>query len=380
MEFSAKDLRVLVTAGAAGIGRVIARTFVEHGARVHICDIDEKALAETKKQLPAVSQTVADVARLDDVERLFEDVKKILRGLDVLVNNAGIAGPTAKVEDIRPEDWDRCIAVDLNGMFYCTRKAMPLIKAAGGGSIINLSSAAGRLAFPMRTPYSAAKWAIVGFTESLAAEAGPDKVRVNCIQPGIVEGERIDRVIAAKAKGLGLSERRSPQAHGRGREHADHRHPAGHRRHGALPRDRRAAHLGPGDLGLRRDEVSRLRNSDKRPTVVPANAGTHIFQKTGPREFTNEVQHSLRGVLQWGPGSTGISRLKRGVRLPGVIRPGNLSGRSLQRWIASHRALLGAQAQQRPDGLRPSYAASRPRRGAGRAASLSASPSSRKPF
>ena len=206
MEFSAKGLRVLVTAGAAGIGRVIARTFVEHGAKVHICDVDEKALASTKKQLPTVTQTVADVAKLEDVERLFADVEKYLRGLDVLVNNAGIAGPTAKVEDIKPEDWERCIAVDLNGMFYCTRKAMPLIKKAGGGSVINLSSAAGRLAFPMRTPYSAAKWAVVGFTESLAAEAGPDKVRVNCIQPGIVEGDRIDRVIAAKAKGLGSTE------------------------------------------------------------------------------------------------------------------------------------------------------------------------------
>src|SRR5918996_1880294 len=207
MEFSAKGMRVLVTAGAAGIGRVIARTFVEHGAKVHICDIDEKALADAKRQLPTVTQTLADVSKLADVERLFEDVKKQLRGLDVLVKNAGIAGPTAKIEDIRPEDWERCIAVDLNGMFYCTRKAMPLIKEAGGGSIINLSSAAGRLAFPMRTPYAAAKWAVVGFTESLAAEAGPDKVRVNCIQPGIVEGERIDRVIAAKAKALGVSEK-----------------------------------------------------------------------------------------------------------------------------------------------------------------------------
>ncbi len=205
MEFSAKGLRVLVTAGAAGIGRVMARTFSEHGAKVHICDVDEKALASTKKQLPAVSQTVADVSRLDDVDRLFADVKKFLGGLDVLINNAGIAGPTAKVEDIRPEDWDRCIAVDLNGMFYCTRKAMPLIKAAGGGSIINLSSIAGRFGFPMRTPYAAAKWAVVGFTESLAAEAGPDKVRVNCIQPGIVEGDRVDRIIEAKAKGLGVS-------------------------------------------------------------------------------------------------------------------------------------------------------------------------------
>ena len=204
METSAKGLRVLVTAGGSGIGRVIARTFLDHGARVHVCDVDEKALKELKKEAPAVTQTLADVADVSQVEKLFEEVKRHLGGLDVLVNNAGIAGPTAKVEDIRPEDWDRCIAVDLNGMFYCTRKAMPLIKAAGGGSIINLSSAAGRLAFPMRTPYSAAKFGVVGFTESLAAEAGPDKVRVNCIQPGVVEGERIERVIEAKAKGLGV--------------------------------------------------------------------------------------------------------------------------------------------------------------------------------
>src|SRR5205807_8239525 len=157
------------------------------------------------KSLPAkISRTRADVALLADVERLFADLAQQLGGLYVRVNDAGIAGPTAKVEDIRPEDWDRCIAVDLNGMFYCTRQAMPLIKASGGGSIINLSSIAGRFGFAMRTPYSAAKWAVVGFTQSLAAEAGPEKVRVNCIQPGVVEGERIERVIEAKAKGLGV--------------------------------------------------------------------------------------------------------------------------------------------------------------------------------
>jgi len=202
MDTSAKGLRVLVTAGAAGIGRVIAQTFLDHGARVHVCDVDEKALSQVPK---SVTWTKADVASVADVERLFEDVKRILGGLDVLVNNAGIAGPTAKVEDIDPKDWDRTIAIDVNGMFYCTRKGMPLLKAAGGGSIINLSSIAGRLAFPQRTAYSFAKFGVVGFTESLAAEAGPDKVRVNCIQPGVVEGERIERVIGAKAKGLGLS-------------------------------------------------------------------------------------------------------------------------------------------------------------------------------
>jgi NAD(P)-dependent dehydrogenase (short-subunit alcohol dehydrogenase family) len=205
MNTSAKDLRVLVTAGAAGIGRAIATTFVEHGARVHICDIDRNALEDMKGAVPAVTQTVADVSSPAEVDRLFADVKQMLGGLDVLVNNAGIAGPTAKVEDISPEDWERCIAVDLNAMFYCTRLAMPLIKAAGGGSIICLSSAAGRLGFAQRTPYAAAKWAVVGFTKSLAIEAGPDGVRVNCIQPGNVAGERIDRVIEAKAKALGIT-------------------------------------------------------------------------------------------------------------------------------------------------------------------------------
>jgi len=201
VDLSAKGMRVLVTAGGAGIGRVIADTFVEHGAKVHVCDVDEKAL----KSLGTITHSVADVAKLADVDRLFEEVTKKLGGLDVLVNNAGIAGPTAKVEDIKPEDWDRTIAIDLSGMFYCTRKAMPMIKRSGGGSIVNLSSAAGRHGFPQRSPYCAAKWGVVGFTKALAVEAGPDKVRVNAILPGLVEGERIERVIAAKAKATGVS-------------------------------------------------------------------------------------------------------------------------------------------------------------------------------
>ena len=201
-------MRVLVTAGAAGIGRTIAATFAEHGARVHVCDVDPGALDACGRDLPKVTRSLADVSRTADVERLFADVQRSLGGLDVLVNNAGIAGPTAKVEDIEPEDWERCIAVDLNGMFYCTRLAMPMLKANGrerGGSIINLSSVAGRLGFGMRTPYAAAKWGVVGFTKSLAVEAGPDGIRANCIQPGNVEGERIDRVIAAKAKSFGIA-------------------------------------------------------------------------------------------------------------------------------------------------------------------------------
>ena len=204
MELSAKNQRVLITAGAGGIGRVMTETLVKAGAKVHICDVVQSAVEETVRAL-GVTATLCDVSDLEQVDRLFADVRKQLGRLDVLVNNAGIAGPTGKVEEITVEDWRRCIDIDLNGMFYCTRLAMPMLKAAGGGAIINLSSAAGRLGFPFRTPYAAAKWAVVGFTKSLSMEVGEDNIRVNAIQPGVVEGERMDRVIEAKAKALGIS-------------------------------------------------------------------------------------------------------------------------------------------------------------------------------
>lgn len=205
---------MLVTVGAAGIGQAIAQTFASHGARVHICDVEQAALEASARERPEISRSLADVSRVDQVDLLFADVKRELGGLDVLVNNAGIAGPTAKVEDIRPEDWERCMAVDLNGMFYCTRLAMPMLKANGherGGSIVKLSSVAGRLGFGMRTPYAAAKWGVVGFTKSLAIEAGPDGIRVNCIQPGDVEGERINRAIQSKAEAFGVSFKQQKQ-------------------------------------------------------------------------------------------------------------------------------------------------------------------------
>jgi NAD(P)-dependent dehydrogenase (short-subunit alcohol dehydrogenase family) len=198
-------MRVLVTAGAAGIGRAFAEVFSDAGAKVFVCDVDRAALDAFRAARPEIGARLADVADPKQVDGLFDEAAVFLGGLDVLINNAGIAGPTAAVEDIAIADWDRTIAVDLNGMFYCTRRAVPMIKAAGGGSIINLSSVAGRLGFPLRTPYSAAKWAVVGFTKSLAIELGPANIRVNAIQPGVVEGERIERVIAAKAKALGLT-------------------------------------------------------------------------------------------------------------------------------------------------------------------------------
>src|SRR2546423_10314614 len=199
-----KGLRVLVTAGAGGIGLEIARAFAAEGAQVHVCDIDGKALRALAKSDPKITRSKADVSDRKQVARLFKEALAELGGLDVLVNNAGIAGPTGKVDEIAPEEWDRCLAIDITGQFNCTRLAVPHLRNSKNASIVNLSSAAGRLGFPLRTPYSASKWAVVGFTKSLAAELGPEGIRVNAIQPGIVEGDRIRRVFENKAKARGI--------------------------------------------------------------------------------------------------------------------------------------------------------------------------------
>jgi len=196
----------VVSAGAQGIGLAITTAFVEAGALVHICDVSDDFLASARKQFPAdrVSISRTDVANEQEVDAMFADLKQQWGGLDVLVNNAGIAGPTAKVEDTDLAAWDQTIAVNLTGPFLCTRRAVPLLKSAGGGAIVNISSAAGRLGFPLRTPYSASKFGVIGLTESWAMELGPDKIRVNAILPGIVAGERQERVIAAKAASYGI--------------------------------------------------------------------------------------------------------------------------------------------------------------------------------
>ena len=205
MDLDIKGLRVLVTAGGSGIGREIARAFVEEGARVHVCDVDDHALAELARTDPSVTQSKADVASRSDVARLFDDALGRLGGLDVLVNNAGIAGPTGRAEEIHPEDWDRCLEVCLTSQFNCARLAIPHLKGSSNASIVNLSSAAGRLGFALRSPYAAAKWGVIGFTKSLAIELGAFGIRVNAILPGLVEGDRIRRVLEGKAQAHGVS-------------------------------------------------------------------------------------------------------------------------------------------------------------------------------
>ncbi|MEO3470700.1 SDR family oxidoreductase [Roseomonas sp. CAU 1739] len=193
-------LRVAISAGAGGIGRVMADSFAARGAKVFVCDLDAEALATCPHP-----KMRADMGETADCEEFVDVAASTLGGLDVLVNNAGIAGPTARVEDVTPEALEATLRIDLAAMFHCARRAVPHLRNAGGGSIVNLSSAAGRFGFPLRSPYAAAKWGVVGFTKSLSIELGPDRIRVNAILPGLVAGDRIRRVIEAKAQAEGVA-------------------------------------------------------------------------------------------------------------------------------------------------------------------------------
>lgn len=205
MNLDIEGLRVIVTAGAGGIGLEIARSFTDEGARVAVCDVDAEALATFAVNLPQTLAMKCDVADRPAVTKFIHAAADYLGGIDVLVNNAGIAGPTAPVEDVHPEDWERCLNVCLTGQFNCTRIAVPYLRKSANPSVVNLSSAAGRLGFGMRTPYAAAKWGVIGFTKSLAVELGGAGIRVNAILPGIVAGDRQRRVMEAKAQQKGRS-------------------------------------------------------------------------------------------------------------------------------------------------------------------------------
>jgi NAD(P)-dependent dehydrogenase (short-subunit alcohol dehydrogenase family) len=205
VDLDCRDLKVLVTAGAAGIGLKVAEAFVAEGARVYVCDVDKGALAAMAKTHPQIITRECDVTDRAAVAAMFADAIKKLGGLDCLVNNAGIAGPTGPVHEIKPEDWDRCLDVCITSQFNCTRLAVEHLKKSGNPSIVNLSSAAGKFGFPNRSPYSTAKWGVVGFTKTIAMELGQFGIRCNAILPGIVEGERIRKVIEAKAQVAGKS-------------------------------------------------------------------------------------------------------------------------------------------------------------------------------
>lgn len=198
--------RVMITAAGAGIGRRIAERFAEAGARVHASDADADAIEAFGGNNLGISTSVLDVTEEKAVDAWFDTALADLGGLDVMVNCAGIAGPTSVVEEMDFGAWKRCLEVNLDGTFLCCRRAIPEMKAQESGLIVNFSSTAGLQGFARRSPYSTAKWGVIGFTKTLAIELGPFGIRANAICPGPVEGERMDRVIAAQAGKSGRSE------------------------------------------------------------------------------------------------------------------------------------------------------------------------------
>ena len=196
---------VLVTAGASGIGKHIAAAFIRAGADVYTCDINAEALKSAAAELKGLKTGICNVGDRAQIERMVADAARELGGIDVLVNNAGVSGPTAPVQDVDPDQWEQVLRVDLTGTFIVTKNAIPHLIRSGNGVIINMSSAAGRFGYPNRSPYSTVKWGLIGFTKTLSMELGEHNIRANAILPGAVDGERIQRVFEGRAKATGKS-------------------------------------------------------------------------------------------------------------------------------------------------------------------------------
>jgi NAD(P)-dependent dehydrogenase (short-subunit alcohol dehydrogenase family) len=195
--------RVVVTAGGGGIGLIIAKAFVAAGDRVHVCDVNAEAVERVTRDNPAITGTVCNIADRAAVERFVEEAVDELGGIDVLVNNAGIAGPTTSVENLDPDEWDSVLAVNLTGPFNVTRLAIPPLKKTGNGVIIMMSSVGGRFGYANRSTYATTKRALIALAETLALELGDHGVRVNTIAPGAVSGPRMDGVLQARAAATG---------------------------------------------------------------------------------------------------------------------------------------------------------------------------------
>ena len=194
--------RVLITAGASGIGRAMGEAFAAVGAQVWVTDIDATALANLPKDWRSSKVNVADDAQMS---ALFNEVSQEWGRVDVLCANAGVAGPTAAIEDIAIEDWKSCVSVNLEGAFLAAKYVAPIMKAQKSGSVIFTSSTAGIYGYPNRAPYSAAKWAVIGLMKTLAMELGPYGIRANVICPGSVEGPRMEGVLEREAAVKGMT-------------------------------------------------------------------------------------------------------------------------------------------------------------------------------
>ena len=205
MDLGLAGKRVVISAGAAGIGRAIADRFLAEGASVFICDVDREALAPLQAHHPALFASHADVSDPAQVDAFYDRVETEAGGVDVLVNNAGVSGPTKTVDEVTDAEWRQTIGVNVDGLFFMARRAARLMKRQNGGVILNMASVAGRLGMPLRSPYSTSKYAVRGLTDALAVELGEYNIRVNAILPGLVNGPRGQRVMEEQARARGLT-------------------------------------------------------------------------------------------------------------------------------------------------------------------------------
>ena len=197
--------RVVVTAGASGIGLAIAQKFLQEGANVFICDIAAPALEKALSENPRLQGSLANVGDPKSVEAFFDHALTSLGGIDTLVNNAGIGGPRAAIENIGYDDWDDCIRINLSGMFYCTKQVVPVMKQQSGGSIINISTGSAKTGLPNRLPYVASKVGVLGLSYNLARELGAFNIRCNTILPGLMDNPRGRALVANYANENNLS-------------------------------------------------------------------------------------------------------------------------------------------------------------------------------
>jgi NAD(P)-dependent dehydrogenase (short-subunit alcohol dehydrogenase family) len=206
---SLKNKKIIISAGASGIGWATAKICISRGAQVFLCDINLKLINKINKKNKYKNKIFAfecDASNESDVINFFTKVLSKTKKIDALINNVGVAGPTGNLEKLDSYEWERTLQLNVISHFYFTKQAIPILKKNKQGSIINLSSGAGIMGFPLRSPYAASKWAIVGLTKTLAMELGKFKIRVNAICPGTIKGDRMKRVVRDKAKFLKISQ------------------------------------------------------------------------------------------------------------------------------------------------------------------------------